>query len=87
MTDTQQVRETINNVLNRVLTESGRPAHTFADNEALSKTAGLDSLDLATAVVGLERELGVDPFRDGASPTPTFGDFVQIYVEACEKRT
>ena len=41
----------------------------------------------ARIVVGLEQELGVDPFRDGASPVQTFGQLVSIYEKACEKQS
>jgi acyl carrier protein len=49
------------------------------DEDALVGTLGLDSLDLAVLVVGLEQALGVDPFRQGARPVTSFGELVKLY--------
>ena len=46
------IRATVAEVVNRVLTDSGRPARQFDDDDILTKTIGLDSLDLAVLVVG-----------------------------------
>jgi acyl carrier protein len=73
------VRDRIARIINRVLTDSGRPARELQDEDTLIGTVGLDSLDLAVMVVGLEQELGIDPFRSGARPVQTFGELVQLY--------
>jgi acyl carrier protein len=78
MTD-DRVTAAVTRVLNRVLTDSGRPARQFTDGDTLTGTIGLDSLDLAVLVVGLEQELGVDPFRSGARAVQTVGELVELY--------
>ena len=61
------VRAAVADAINKVLTDSGRPAREFADDDTLTGTIGLDSLDLAVMVVTLEQTLGVDPFRSGGA--------------------
>jgi carbonic anhydrase/acetyltransferase-like protein (isoleucine patch superfamily) len=82
-----KVRRAAETVINRVLSESGREVKPIDDDDTLSDALRLDSLDLAVTVVGLEQELGVDPFRDGASPVQTFGQLVAIYEKACERQS
>ena len=82
-----KVRHAAEAVIHRVLSESGREVKPLMDDDSLSDVLKLDSLDLAVTVVGLEQELGVDPFRDGASPVQTFGQLVSIYEKACEKQS
>jgi UDP-3-O-[3-hydroxymyristoyl] glucosamine N-acyltransferase len=81
------VRSAAAAVLQRVLADSGREVRPIRDQDTLSEALELDSLDLAVTVVGLEQELGVDPFRDGASPVRTFGELVALYEEAFERRS
>lgn len=76
---TESVAQVTARVINRILTDSGRPERTLRDEDALVGTLGLDSLDLAVLVVGLEQALGVDPFRQGARPVTTFGELVRLY--------
>lgn len=75
------VRTAVADAINKVLTDSGRPAREFTDNDTLTGTIGLDSLDLAVMVVTLEQAIGVDPFRGGAAPVPTFGKVVELYSQ------
>lgn len=75
------VRETVVAVIQRVLQDSGRPVPALSDDENLTGDIGLDSLDLAVLVVGLEQELGVDPFRAGAAPVATVGSLVDLYTQ------
>lgn len=77
-----RVRRVAVSVIHGVLTDSGRHPRPLADDDTLTGTLGLDSLDLAVTVVGLEQQLGVDPFRDGASPVQTFGELVNLYEKA-----
>ena len=79
MTNTDSVRSTVGQVINRVLTDTGRGSREFEDDDTLTGTIGMDSLDLAVMVVGLEQSLGVDPFRTGAHPVQTFGELVALY--------
>jgi acyl carrier protein len=76
------VSEAIAGVIQRVLQDSGRPVPHFSSDALLAETLQLDSLDLAVTVVTLERELGVDPFRQGPRPVRTFGEFVAVYEAA-----
>ncbi len=75
----QDVKAVVSEVINQVLAESGRPQKDFSDDDVLTGSVGLDSLDLAVMVVSLEQKLGVDPFRAGAQPVPTFGQLVKVY--------
>ncbi len=81
MTNTA-VRTTVHRIIHRILSESGRPIAPLRDEDALMSTVGLDSLDLAVLVVGLEEELGVDPFRDGRGAVRTVGELVDVYEDA-----
>jgi len=82
MTATTIVRRRIETVVNRVLTESGRPSRIFEDDDSLTQTIGLTSLDLAQVVVSLEQEFGVDPFRVSVPRITTLGDLVALYQDA-----
>ena len=78
-------RETICNVIERVLRESGlKMPESPTDDATLQETFKLDSLDLAVMVVALESELGVDPFRDGVQPVQTLGALVEVYENAAK---
>ncbi len=79
MTDNESIRNTVGQVINRVLTDTGRGTREYNNDDTLTGTIGLDSLDLAVMVVGLEQSLGVDPFRTGAHPVQTFGELVALY--------
>lgn len=76
------VQTAVHAVINRVLTESGRPARDIGDTDTFTGTLGLDSLDLAVMVVGLEQTLGVDPFRSGAQAVRTVGELADLYRAA-----
>jgi acyl carrier protein len=75
----EPVGDVVAGVINRVLTDSGRPPRTLQPDDTLTGTLGLDSLDLAVLVVGLEQALGVDPFRAGARAVQTYGELVALY--------
>lgn len=70
--------------LRTVLTDTGRADRAIAPTMLLSADLGLDSLDVAQAVVLLERALGVDPFRAGspAGPVRAVADLIAIYSAA-----
>ena len=59
--------------IRQVLRDTGRSVEAVEPASLLSADLGLDSLDLAQAVVLLERALGFDPFR---GPTPAGGPSV-----------
>jgi acyl carrier protein len=68
-----------------VLRDTGREARSIDPAMLLTADLGLDSLDLAQAIVLLERSLGVDPFRtppaSGARPPlRSVADLVSIYA-------
>jgi acyl carrier protein len=81
MADSESIQATVGQVINRVLTDTGRHSRQFHDDDTLTGMIGLDSLDLAVMVVGLEQALGVDPFRTGAHPVQTFGELVALYEQ------
>lgn len=67
-----------------VLRDTGRQAKTIDPGMLLTADLGLDSLDLAQAIVLLERSLGVDPFRTPPAsgvrpPLRSVADLVSIY--------
>lgn len=76
------MRDTICTIINRVRTDSGREAMEIRDDHQLTAEIGLDSLDLAQLVVAIEKELGVDPFRDGSASARTVGELVAVYEQA-----
>ncbi len=78
----RDLRDQIVAVVNKILSDSGRPTCQPTHQDALTSDIGLDSLDLAVLVVTLEEHLGVDPFRDGLTAVHTLGDLVDVYVEA-----
>ena len=79
-----EVRAQVVSVIQRILTDSGRTPGDLADDDRLTGAVGLDSLDLAVMVVGLEQSLGIDPFREGAAPVATIGALVDLYAERLE---
>lgn len=79
MTDSANLEQQMADVINRVLSDSGRAPRELTKEDTLTGTVGLDSLDLAVMVVGLEQALGVDPFRQGARAVQTFGELVELY--------
>ena len=85
MSQSHEIRTTIEAAVGRVLADKGLSPRPIADNDALFGQIGLDSLDLAQVVVALEQELGVDPYRQVGRPLRTFGDLVQAYSEQLER--
>ena len=82
MSNANATRQTIVDTINKIRTDLGRETVTPEDSDALTGELGLDSLDLAQLVVSLEKELGVDPFRDGSATARTLGELVQVYEQA-----
>ena len=79
------VRTAVETILSNVLRDAGREVPTLSDDVLLADQLRLDSLDFAVVVVGLERELGVDPFRTASPRISSFGELVQLYEQACSK--
>lgn len=79
----ESLRQTILNSIAFALRQNGRqlPAE-IHDAMLLADELRIDSLDLAVMVVELERQTGVDPFREWRGPIRTFGDLVTIYSRA-----
>lgn len=73
------VHDAVVRVVDRILRDSGRPVRELQMDDTFTGTLELDSLDLAVLVVGLEQELGVDPFRAGATAVPTVGELIELY--------
>ena len=78
-----EIEATVHRTIEEVLQRRDREAPAFGNNDDLTST-GLTSLDLATVVALLERELKVDPFLTYRAITEvrTVGDFCRAY-EAC----
>lgn len=74
-----------------VYRDTGRPQRETPASALLGRDLGLDSLDLAQVIVLLERDLGVDPFRDPQAGVPlpqlrTVDDLVGLYSAAVADR-
>lgn len=80
----QTIRETLCSIINKVRTDSGREQMELLDEHQLTGEIELDSLDLAQLVVAIEKELGVDPFRDGSATARTLGELVAVYRQAIQ---
>jgi acyl carrier protein len=66
--------------IRRLCADRGLPCHELTDDTPLLDGGlGLDSLDMATLVAELERELGKDPFAVEIPSFRTFGDFLALY--------
>ncbi len=81
MNSDDSIRDVVLQAIQRVLSDSGRCVPELTDSTSFRDTIKLDSLDFAVVVVQLEQSLGVDPFRAGARPVQTVGEFIQLYVE------
>lgn len=80
--ESNKTRLVVENVIRNVLRDAGREVPPLTDDALLSDQLRLDSLDFAVVVVGLEREIGVDPFRTASPRIRTFGELVRLYEEA-----
>jgi acyl carrier protein len=71
-----------------VLRDTGRRTKPVDPAMLLAADLGLDSLDLAQAIVLLERSLGIDPFRSASTSRTvrTVSDLVTIYETALDSR-
>lgn len=76
------VRETVADVINTILRDSGRDVRSFECQDQLMGNIGLDSLDLAVMTVSLEQRIGLDPFRSGRGAVRSFGELVAVYEES-----
>ena len=76
------LRQAIVDTINKIRTDLGRDKLTPSDSDALTGELGLDSLDLAVLVVSLEKQLGVDPFRDGSATARTLAELTAVYEQA-----
>jgi acyl carrier protein len=62
--------QTVSDLINQVLQESGRPAiEQIKSTMSLKQDLDLDSLDMAVLTVKIEAETGVDVFADGIVET------------------
>jgi hypothetical protein len=79
------IRVEVANQFEEVAREQGMELASLTDDLALADS-GLDSMCLARIVVGLEIQLGLDPFsapEDAGFPI-TYGEFVQCYENAAK---
>ena len=74
------VRALIADHVRRLRAERSLPEVEITDDIALlDEGLGLDSLDVATLVAVLEKEVGKDPFVESIPAITTFGRFVALY--------
>jgi sugar O-acyltransferase (sialic acid O-acetyltransferase NeuD family) len=76
------VQDTVADVINTILRDSGRDVRVFVSADQLMGNIGLDSLDLAVMTVSLEQRIGLDPFRSGRGAVRSFGELVAVYEES-----
>jgi len=82
MTDVSKRAAAIVGAIRRTLIEKGFDTDVGPDT-AVDGSLGLDSLDWAAIVVGLESELGVDPFIEGVErELKTVRDLIEVYEAA-----
>jgi len=85
--DPRDVAAAVRSAILAVYRDTGRPPRDAPPDALLGADLGLDSLDLAQIVVLLERDLGIDPFRDpdASAPRPplrTVDHLVSLYRAA-----
>lgn len=79
-TDSGRIRQAVTQAVSATLRQAGREVpNPLEDDTLLNEGLHLDSLDLAVVVVELERQLGVDPFRQAGTAIRTLGDLVAMY--------
>jgi acyl carrier protein len=78
-----------NNVKNTILTETralieakSMACPALDDDTQFLRDTPMDSLDLATLLVTLEIQLGVDPFRDGFVTFHSVAELAELYTAA-----
>jgi acyl carrier protein len=77
------VTSVIEDTIRRIVVErGGAPVETSGDTAQLGGAVPIDSLNLATIVVELEGQFGVDPFKDGFIDFKTIGETAALYVAA-----
>ncbi len=77
----QPIFDAIVEELSTLITDKGLPVPRIeAETEFLGDSLPIDSLDLATLLVMLERRTGHDPFRDGFRQFSTVGQLAALYV-------
>lgn len=83
---TTAVTQAVATALHAVLSDTGRGDRDISPDMLLGADLGLDSLDVAQAVVLLERSLHTDPFRRTTvvAPLRTVADLVSIYAAALQ---
>lgn len=85
---TRSANDAVASAIRTVLHDTGRVATAIEPSLLLAADLGLDSLDLAQAIVLLERSLGVDPFRSadhgGRPRIRTVSDLVAVYAAAID---
>ena len=80
----EPIQQAVQRVIERIWIDTGRPSRKIEPSDTFTGTLGLDSLDLAVLVVGLEQELRVDPFRAGARAVQTVAELVELYRVSIE---
>jgi acyl carrier protein len=87
MSQDTDLRTAVTGAIQRVFSDSAREIPSTSDDAVFGEQIKLDSLDFAVIVVQLEQSLSVDPFRDGAQPVRTVGEFVKLYEDAIDKKS
>lgn len=78
-----QVKSVIEETIRRIVVErGGAPGEMSGDTALLGGAVPIDSLDLATIVVELEGQFGVDPFKEGFIEFKTIDELAALYVAA-----
>jgi acyl carrier protein len=80
--DRHETERLVHAAVGRIMSQHGLPACELRDEDKLSATLGLSSLDLAQLVFDLELTFGADPFQKLVSITSvrTVGQLVGAYL-------
>ena len=80
--DKAQVTDAIKTLIDRIVKEKrAQPFEVDQSTLLLGDGSSIDSLDLATVVVELERLTGKDPFKGGFIEFETVEELAQLYVD------
>ena len=75
----QAIQTIMKNTVEIVSNKGSSCPELSAETKFLGGGLPFDSLDLATLIVGLELEWGVDPFREGFREFYTVGELAALY--------
>ncbi len=76
------LEQTILDETRQIIEDKGEPCPALTMESEFLTQLPMDSLDLATLIVKLELNTGIDPFRDGFKTFHNIGQLLALYEEA-----